>query len=470
MKEKCVIVLDVGKTLSKLSLWTPQGTVVRRATRTNMRRSHGGISMLDVDGISRWVVETLSQFSQAASIDAIIPVAHGAGLAAVRNDQLVSAPLDYEAEVPAAIAEAYRQQRDSFRVTGSPWLGGGLNAGLQLYWTEQLAPGLLEGATLMPWAQYWAWFLSGIAASEVTSLGCHTDLWSPSEGTYSPMARRHGWADKFAPVRFAGDVIGTIRPELAARCGLAPGVKVYCGLHDSNAALIAARAYSEIAGQETTILSTGTWFVAMRTPDGPFEVSGLAPDRDCLVNVDAWGRNLPSARFMGGREIEKLIGLDTRRVDIKPDQPLLLRSVAEVVTGGAMLLPTFAPGFGPFPDSYGRWLNEPQDWYSRRATACLYAALVSDVCLGLIGAGKKILVEGRFAEAEVIVRALASLRPDDRIYTCHIHNDVSFGALRLIIPDLRPEGHLVPVDPLTTDLSDYRRDWAAHTERTRQLI
>ena len=74
-----------------------------------------------------------------------------------------------------------------------------------------------------------------------------------------------------------------------------------------------------------------------------------------------------------------------------------------------MLLPTLAPGTGPFPNATGDGATKPSDWYERRAAACLYAALVADTSLDLIGSRERLLVEGRFAEAEVFVRALAAL-------------------------------------------------------------
>jgi len=162
---------------------------------------------------------------------------------------------------------------------------------------------------------------------------------------------------------------------------------------------------------------------------------------------------------MGGREIESVIEIDTRRVDIRPDQPHLLAAVPDLLARGAMMLPTLAPGCGPFASGPGGWLGEPADWYERRAAMCLYAALVADASLDLIGSRGKLLIEGRFAEAEVFVRALASLRPATAIYTANAHNDVSFGALRLVDPDLVPAGELQPVVPLAGDLAAHRDAW-----------
>jgi hypothetical protein len=192
----------------------------------------------------------------------------------------------------------------------------------------------------------------------------------------------------------------------------------------------------------------------------------LSEARDCLMNIDAYGKMIPSARFMGGREIETLTGVDTRRIDIKPDQPSLVAAVPDIVASGARVLPTFAPGFGPFAHHRGRWIDMPVDQACRRAAVCLYAALVADVSLDLIGARETILVEGRFAEAEVFVRGLASLRPDCHIYVSNAHNDVSYGALRLIDPTLKPASALVRVEPLEVSLDDYRELWRRDVERT----
>jgi sugar (pentulose or hexulose) kinase len=460
LSEAFAIVVDIGKTMSKVTLWSRAGAMLDRQVRPNAVVESGGLRRLDMEGIGAWLVEALAAHA-GKPIEYLIPVGHGAGFAAIVGDAPVFLPLDYEQPIPDDVIAAYRRERDPFAVTGSPALPNGLNLAAQLHWLQHLHPDAMRGATLMPWAQYWAWFLSGRAVSEVTSLGCHSDLWNPTASGFSAMAVRRGWAERFAPLAPAGDAIGTLRPELAARTGLPAGTKVLAGLHDSNAALLAARGFAEIADNEATVLSTGTWFVAMRLAAEAVDLASLPEARDCLVNVAPGGQPVPSARFMGGREIETLIGPDTRRIDIEPDQPTLLAAVPQVLQVGAVALPTLAPGCGPFPQSEARWIAEPQDLSARRAAAALYAALVADVSLDLIGSRKRLLVEGRFAEAEVFVRALAALRPETRVYTANAHNDVSFGALRLVDPTLRPQGALRPVEPLPGDLATYRARWRA---------
>jgi sugar (pentulose or hexulose) kinase len=455
-------VLDVGKTMAKLTLWSPAGEMLARETRANAPARAAQYAALDVAGIEHWAAQTLADFARLGPIAAIIPVGHGAAAVIIRDGVAAVPPLDYEETIPDAVRRRYDALRAPFAETGSPVLPNGLNLGAQLFVLAERFPGLLDrGAQILLWPQYWAWRLCGVAASEVTSLGCHTDLWNPVEAAPSRLARALGWEAALPPLQPAAAALGTVTEEWQRRCGLPATTRVHCGLHDSNAALIAARGFAEIAGNESTVLSTGTWFVAMRTPAEGVVVdpTTLSETRDCLVNIDAFGKLVPSARFMGGREIEILNDLDPRRIDIKADQPMLLAAVPEVLASGVKVLPTFAPGFGPFPTARGRWSEPPTTPAEHRAAVSIYAALVADVALDLIGAKERILVEGRFAEAEVFVGTLAALRPADTIYRANVHNDVSFGALRLLDPTLQPADALQRVSPLVGDFAAYRADW-----------
>ncbi len=465
------IVLDVGKTMAKLSLWSASGRLVKKSVRPNVSVDVkiGGETCraLDVMALDDWILETLSEFADLGAVTDIIPVSHGAGFAVLKEGKLAYTPLDYEAQPPESVMADYRKQRDDFAQTGSPALPQGLNLGAQLHWLETLEPEAFANAVWVSLPQYFAWRLGGRPACEMTSLGCHTDLWQPGAASFSTLSRVRGWSDSAAEIARADAVLGHLRPEIAETTGLPPNVQIRCGLHDSNAALEAARGHPEISDSDATILSTGTWFIAMRSlADGAsFDTSQLPEARDCLINVDWCGRPVPSARFMGGREIEHLAGLDdTRRIDIRPDQPKLIESVAGVVASSAMVLPGHSPGAGPFPDAVGGWANAPDDWFSRRAAVCLYAALMADVMLELIGTRDVVLIEGRFAEADVFVRGLATLRPDLTVYKCHVANDVSFGALRLVYPDIQPTEGLVRVLPLDVDLAAYKTAWRQAVE------
>jgi sugar (pentulose or hexulose) kinase len=470
---RATVVLDVGKTLSKLTLFAPGGRAIEQRKRANQRVDGGSYPSLDVAGIEAFLEEGLRTFARLADIGHIIPVGHGAAAAIIEGDHLAAPPLDYEHPIPAAIRETYDAQRDPFLETGSPALPLGLNLGAQLHFLETLEPTLFsKDSRIVPWAQYWSWLVSGVAASEVTSLGCHTDLWRPLARRPSDLAVYRGWAERLAPLQPAAAVLGPLRTTWAERTGLSSSVQIHCGLHDSNAALLAARWFPELASCESTVLSTGTWFVALRTPahQAPLAMASLDERRDCLMNVDVASNPVPSVRFMGGREIELLLGSNGGGLDAPADQPALLARVAEVLASGAMALPTLVPGCGPFPNARARWISTPDDDFARRAAISLYAALVADAALDLIGSRERLLIEGRFSACEVFVRALASLRPDMKVYvTDGPSGDASFGALQLVHPGLRPPCSLIAVEPLEADLTAYRTRWRYEAERSSSI-
>lgn len=462
MPRPLTVVLDVGKTTAKATVWTPQGDCVRRETRTNRKVEFGVYPALDADDIETWLAEVLSDLSSLGQIGSIIPVAHGAAAAIICDGRLAAPPMDYEFEPPEDVRSAYLHERDAFALNGSPAMGMSLNLGLQLHYLERLHPDLLTGdATILPWAQYWAWRLSGIAASEVSSLGSHTDLWSPGSGQPSPMAVRRGWATRLAPLRNAAAVLGTLSPEWVRRTGLPANVRIHVGVHDSNAALHAARAYPEIAGGDATVVSTGTWFVAMRSPGPEADLASIlrASHPGCLINIDPSGNPVPTVLFMGGREIELLSeGLGYRLDDAVAQAPTA-GGVEACLTSGAMVLPTMVPGTGPFPDQAGGWVDHPRDPGQASAAIALYAALVVDSALDRIGARDSLLIEGRFAGVPTFVRALATLRRDARIFTSTADSDVSFGTLQLLRPEIASPRPLARVAPLNLDLAGYRDLW-----------
>jgi len=450
------VVLDVGKTLVKLTLWDEEtGTLLRRNTLANRSVETKHYRSLDPAHIEGWLEQTLREFAALGPIGSIIPVAHGAAIAVIRGDALSLPPVDYESCVPPEERGAYEAQRDPFAVTGSPALPNGLNLGVQLHRLESWNA-LRESDRLIPWPQYWSWRLSGEASSEVSSLGCHTDLWAPALDGPSPMSELRGWSKQFAPLRKAGDSIGFMTKDWSSRTGIRSPIRIACGLHDSNAALHGVRGFPEISNREATVLSTGTWFVAMRSTSDRFEIRTLSEKRDCLVNVDVEGRPVPSSRFMGGTEIERLCGGESEQF-FAPH--LFAHSVSQAVAAGVMILPTFVPGVGPYPEGRGRWVGKPDSDGARIGAIALYLALLADMSLDLIGARDRIVVEGRFAHQLAFVSALAALRPNDRVYVNDADQGVAFGALRLVYPHLVPPTALIEVEPAAVDLSDYRNRW-----------
>lgn len=460
MEPRSIVVLDVGKTISKVTLVAVDGRVLARVERPNHPQEVDGLLRLDAHGIERWLAGALAALPGRESIGWIVPVAHGAAAALVGPEGLRALPLDYEQSLPDNVGAAYDSGRDAFAFTGSPRLANGLNLGAQLHFLEGRDFSLLDPATtILLWPQYWAHLLCGVSASEVSSLGCHSDLWRPTEGRPSTLSLERGWADRLPPLRHAAEVLGRLRPAWAVRTGLPTDVRVLCGVHDSNAALLAARGFPEIAGREATVLSTGTWFVAMRNPASPIGLDSLACDRDCLANVDVDGRSIPSARFMGGRELQLLVDAELGAIDAPDLQERLIKAASAVVSARVLVVPPVVPGSGPFPAGAMARRERPDDPVHRAAAAVLYGALMTDVVLGLIGTRERLVVEGRFSRVPLLVRAIAALRPDLEIFIAPAGLDLVYGACRLVRPDMAPPSALERVDPLALDLTEYRRVW-----------
>jgi len=251
-----------------------------------------------------------------------------------------------------------------------------------------------------------------------------------------------------APVRPAKDRLGPILPALAQQTGLDPQTPVFCGLHDSNASLLPHL----IADRPPfAVVSTGTWVVSMAV-GGDKVVLDAA--RDTLVNVNALGDPVPSARFMGGREFSLL-------TDGKP-QDWSDGDVAAALARKTLLLPSTQQGSGPYPHHAAQWLDaEDMSSGQRFVAISFYLALMTATCLELIGGDGPTTVEGPFARNRLFIRMLAAAtrRP---VVASETATGTSIGAALLAsdgsVATDKGERTEPPADPAW---SDYARAWQA---------
>ncbi|MBF9036129.1 carbohydrate kinase [Rhodobacterales bacterium HKCCE2091] len=380
-----VAVIDIGKTNAKLAL-VDTATLAEIAVRTRPNTVLPGSPWprFDLDGHWAFLLGGLAEMHNAHGIDAVSVTTHGASAVLLDAEGRLAAPmLDYEHPGPDTVAAAYDAIRPDFAETGSPRLPMGLNLGAQLHWQFQTDPDLRRRkAHVLTYPQYWGYRLTGEIASDVTSLGCHTDLWDPHRRRPSALCDRLGIADKLAPPRLPGETLGTLSARVCAETGMARGTPVAVGIHDSNASLL-PHLLRESA--PFSVVSTGTWVVSMAVGGAG---RTLDPARDTLVNVNAEGDPVPSARFMGGREYETL-----RDDGPAPGE----RDLAAVLRAGPRLLPSVVRGSGPFPTATARWTGPEPAGPERGAAVAIYLALMTATCLDLVGHRGTVLVEGPFA-------------------------------------------------------------------------
>lgn len=449
----CVAVLDIGKTHIKALAFDAEGRVVQEHSRPNAPLpADAGSPYLRLDTEVAWsfLLDALREIAAKVRIDVLSITTHGAAGVLVDELGAVLAPIDYEWTGLDVDAEAYAAVRPSFEETASPRLPRGLNLGRQLFHLMRHHPAEASRArAFLTYPQYWAWRLCGVMASETTSLGCHTDLWRPRDADFSSLVERMGWRDLFPPLRRAWETLGTVKSEVAAATGLRPDVKVLCGAHDSNAALV-----PYLAGRTDpfTVISTGTWVVI-------FAVGGqgaLDASADMLANVDVRGEPVPCARFMGGREFAALAG--------DAPAPVNAEDIAAIVASGTFALPAFSDQGGPYAGREGRIEGPvPTTPRARTALATLYAVLTTASLIDRLQASGELIVEGGFARTPAFACVLAALMPERRVATATSASGAAEGAAWLARwgQSLTPARTQPAVAWPVAGLSDYRARWTA---------
>jgi len=399
------LVLDIGKTHAKLVLIDAGGMVVARLCHTNTVEPAAGYMALGVASLTQWLLTSIPLLPRRSDISHISITTHGAAFCPMDHHGLVLMPMDYEWNGYGRFQQQFQQRASVFEETGSPALPLGLNAGLQLAWLKHFEPQAWARVRhILPYAQYWAWWFCAEKASELSSLGCHTHLWSPHEQNHSCWAWSEGFDVLTPPIQPAWNDLGQLRPELAACLGLPHHTQVKVGSHDSNACL--ARYLHTMPG--ATVVSTGTWVVIMATHG---QSVPLNAQRDELLNVSVEGKCIPTGRFMGGREYAFLAG----------DADIALADVAhllQVLEQGWRATPAFCEAGGPFAGQTGKvWQHDqiiaiedvPMDlrpalaaWYAAETTVHIIRHLSGDQFTPVI-------LEGPLSYNEAYVAAVAAL-------------------------------------------------------------
>lgn len=443
-----IAVIDIGKTNAKLALVcaeTLQETAV--VTRPNAVRPGPPWPGFDLEGLWSFVVQGLARFRQDHVIAGISVTTHGAAAVLLDDKGALAAPmLDYEHPGPGDVAAEYDALRPDFTETGSPRLGLGLNLGAQLHWQFRADPGLRARTRhVVTYPQYWGARLTGEVACDVCSLGAHTDLWNPWQGRFSPLVADLGLEGILAPPRLPSDRLGGLSAAVAALTGIAQGTPVSVGIHDSNASLLP---HLVSRSGSFAVVSTGTWAISMAIGSA---APALDPARDVLVNVNALGQPVPSARFMGGREYQMAAqGLA---------EGARTQDRVAALSGGLMLMPAVEPGSGPFAGRKAEWRGRAAGDGAARVALGWYLALMTDTCLSLVGAQGPVIVEGPFARNRDYLDMLAALRPEG-VETAASATGTTIGAAMLMV-DRRPAAatalHRSETDPAA--LRPYAESW-----------
>lgn len=395
------LVVDVGKTNVKIHVLNAAQESLAVHNLDNQIINADPYPHADVDGIWSWILSVFAEVARDYPVSAIAVSTHGATAALVdpaqEGDGLVLPVLDYEwngVENP----EGYAAVRPAFSETFSPQLPAGLNLGRQLYWQQKHFPDdFARARAILLYPQYWAWRLTGNLVSEVTSLGCHTDLWCPEKNEYSSLVKSLEWEGLFPPLARAWQSIGTISEQLGAATGLPSNCRVHAGIHDSNASFV--RFLLAMPDEKFCVVSSGTWVVCM-VSGGDTEV--LDEHKDMLANCDVFGDSIPCGRFMGGREYAEIC----RLCGAEPDGIADINVVSEIIRADIFALPDFSNGSGPFGFREPEIRGEPEN---ANALASLYCALMVKYCVDLLQVEGSVILVGSYLQNPLLCSLIAQL-------------------------------------------------------------
>ncbi|MHA1524203.1 MAG: FGGY-family carbohydrate kinase [Alphaproteobacteria bacterium] len=399
-----VAVIDIGKTHAKIGVVEAGALVEQHQTPTPFMPAPP-YPHLDVDTLFAWICDTLAEIARTRRLAAIVPTAYGSTAALISESGLVLPVMDYEAAPPRHIIEGYAEIAPEFAEVFAPTNPAGLTLARQLFWQQSaFAEQFSKVKIILTAPQFWAWKLTGVAASEITSLGAQTHLWAPRKKSFSSLARQRGWNALMPPRRAAWAPLGPLLPDLQARLGVGQDVPVLCGIHDSNANYLR---YLAGLNAPFTLLSTGTWIIGFNAQT-PLERLDAA--RDTVANIDVEGRPVAASRFMGGREFELVAGPGNAAAS--------LADIGKIIAQQTFALPSFTDSGGPMPGTGGKGCivgSQPISPGERAALATLYVALMISASLDAIGSDGPIIVDGPFARAPAFLAVLAALRPAQTI-------------------------------------------------------
>jgi sugar (pentulose or hexulose) kinase len=443
--ESVVAVLDVGKTNKKVSIYDRAFNVLADERTPIEPYMLGDIEVEDTDRLLSWFRDALKRLAKKYRIESIAITTHGATFAVLDAAGKLAHPvISYTsargAEVQEEFYEVFGSREDLHRKTCTADIGF-CNMAKVLYFIKTRLPeayarcnhGLFYGP-------YLGYELTGQMGLEPTFPGNHTYFWDFAGHTWSDVARALG-ADRLfgLPMQAPWETLGTVKPELAAECGLPSDSKVTIGIHDSNANFLP---YLAKGHDDFLLNSTGTWCVLMRN-SATDRLTDEQIRARVFFNQDVLGRPVRTSLGTLGMDYDTFDAISgvkdaadreaTRRVvaerkvfvipGVLPDASVYPNSPARVIVGeNEYLLRDLKKGtpFAPFTE-----LGQEYRAALNLGLAVTTAELLK--CCGL-SEGTWVFTEGGFAKNRVYCQALQALCPKQQFALTTVKEGTSFGA------------------------------------------
>lgn len=296
-----IAIFDIGKTNKKLLLFDEQYTVVHEeSVQLEETKDEDGFPCEDVEALTNWISGKHEQILTHKNfhVKAINFSAYGASFVHLDHSDKPLTPLyNYLKPYPEALKQQfYHTYGDELLIaqqTASPVLGS-LNSGMQLYRLKYEQPEIYNNIKCsLHLPQYSSFIISSLAATDITSIGCHTQLWDFKKKDYHKWVYDEGLNEKFAPIFSTEKIVYENNDARKTAIGI--------GLHDSSAALIP---YLSSFTEPFILLSTGTWCISLN-PFNHSLLTDLELHQDCLCYLSYKGTPVKASRLFAGYEHEE---------------------------------------------------------------------------------------------------------------------------------------------------------------------
>ena len=423
-----IAIFDIGKTNKKLLLFDECYQIVYEESKTfDETKDEDGFACEDIFALNAWIRNSFDQLlnDERFEIKAINFSAYGASFVYLDKQLRIAAPLyNYlkpcSPQIQKSFYNKYGGEKQFSKSTASPVLGN-LNSGMQLFGLKYEKPELFEKikyALHLP--QYLSFVFCSSLHSEMTSIGCHTNLWDFEKNKYHQWVTEEGVAEKLPPI-ISSDCIA---------CYAAKIIPVGAGLHDSSAALIP---YFSFCKEPFLLLSTGTWCISLN----PFNHSTLTEDeleQDCLCYLSYSGMQVKASRLFAGHEHEE----QTKRIAEhfnRPDNffrniqfdiellnnPMKVSKNAGSRSGISSFQERNLNDFKNHEEAYYQLIFDLAEQQVRSTNLVLKNSKV-----------KKIFVDGGFSQNNIYMQLLAEAFPEIEIYAATVAQASALGAALVV--------------------------------------
>lgn len=418
-----IAIFDIGKTNKKLFLFDSQYRMVyERSSQFEEIVDEDGDPCENLGALRSSVFSLLREVLQKEEFDvkAVNFSTYGASFVYLDDEGEPLTPLynylkAYPAELQKQFYDQYGGEEEFSHVTASPVLGS-LNSGMQLYRIRHERPELFKKiryALHLP--QYISYLITGVPATDITSIGCHTNLWNFNTKSYHEWVGKEGLMEKFPAIMPGNKGIAV---EFEGHRFIS-GV----GLHDSSAALIP---YLMNFREPFILISTGTWCISMNPfNDDPLTADELA--QDCLCYLTYEGRPVKSSRLFAGHEHEVEVqrlaehfNQDTSRYKTIPFEPeYVAAQVKEFMDSG---MKKSQPALAADLSMYK---NDVEAYH--HLVWCIVVKQYFSTMLVAGPAVERIFVDGGFSKNSIYMNLLAKLFKDAEIYSASMAQATAMG-------------------------------------------